>query len=299
MSRHVDVILNLGSGISSETNAESIRALFSQHGIDARVFSPTEKNGLFASIEKATNEDREILVAAGGDGTVSVCAAAAIRHGKTLGVLPLGTLNNFSKDIGIPQTLEEAVEMIATGETKAIDVAEVNGRIFINNSSIGLYPRIVIRREKQQRLGRGKWFAAFWAALKVIRLSHFLNVKLVIDGREIRRKTPFVFVGNNDYEMDLYNIGRRPSLSDGKLSVYFLRRGGRWGVIVMLLKTMIGRVKQWRDFEQFQTSEGLTIISRKKYLPVAFDGEVGVIDTPLEYTILPGALKVIVPKNDA
>jgi diacylglycerol kinase family enzyme len=165
----------------------------------------------------------------------------------------------------------------------------------VNNSSIGLYPRIVRDRDRQQRLGRGKWFAALWAAFKAVRFSHFLRVSLLIDGKEIRRKTPFVFIGNNDYEMDIYNIGRRPELDQGKLCVYFLRRGSRWGVILMLLKTLLGNIKQWEDFEEIQTDE-ITIISRKKRLPVAFDGEVKVMATPLRYKIHPRALTVIVPR---
>ncbi len=103
----------------------------------------------------------------------------------------------------IPQNIEEAVRIIAENHTKEIDVGEVNGRIFVNNSSIGLYPQIVKNRERQQeRLGHGKWRAAFWAALKILRRSPFLHVKLKTGDGERRIKTPFVFVGNNEYTMD-------------------------------------------------------------------------------------------------
>ena len=294
MPRAIDVILNAGSGSTADETGDQIVELFRAKNIDARIHELKEGVDGEALVKKAAAADGDVIVACGGDGTVSLVAAAAYRVNKTVGVLPLGTLNNFSKDIGIPQTLEEAIDIVAGGHTFDVDIAEVNGQTFINNSSIGLYPRIVHDREKQQRLGRGKWFAAFWAALKVLRFSHFLRVKLVVDGKEFTGKTPFVFVGNNDYDMDLYNIGRRPRIDGGKLSVYFLRRGGRWGVIKMLVKTLIGSLSQWSDFEHIETEE-ITIISRKKYLPVAFDGEVTAMESPLVYKIHARGLTVITP----
>jgi diacylglycerol kinase family enzyme len=104
-------------------------------------------------------------------------------------------------------------------------------------------------------------------------------------------------VGNNEYEMDLYNIGRRASLNGGELSVYFLHRGGRFGILMLLFHTLTGRVRQWRDFEQVTTGS-VTIQTRRKRLPVAFDGEVRVLETPLVYKTLPRALKVIVPPSE-
>lgn len=297
--RSADVILNAGSGGTADETAKRIVGLFREAGVEARVHELHEGDDINDLVRKAVEAEGDALVACGGDGTVNAVASAAIEHKRPLGVLPLGTLNNFSKDLGIPQELEDAVRLIVDGRTVRVDAAEVNGRVFINNSSIGLYPRIVLHREKQQeRLGRGKWFAAFWAALKVLRFSHFLRVRLVVEGKEFRGTTPFVFVGNNVYEMDLYNIGRRPRLDEGKLSVYFLRRGGRWGVIVMLLKTFTGRVKQWEDFEELQAAE-LTIVSKKKRLLVAFDGEVAAMATPLEYKSLPLALEVFVSQDSS
>lgn len=120
-------------------------------------------------------------MAGGGDGTISTVAIEVSAAGKTLGILPLGTLNNFSKDLGIPQDLNDAVRTIAKGEVHEIDLAECNGRIFINNSSIGLYPKMVVRREQQQqKLGRGKWAAAFWVESEAFPPVAFLCVS--IDG---------------------------------------------------------------------------------------------------------------------
>jgi len=298
MEKSVAVIVNANSGSGSdEKHAEQIRDAFRAVGLSAEIFVAKRGEDLVKLAHGSVKSEASVIAAGGGDGTVSVIASAIAGTDKLMGVLPLGTLNHFAKDLDLPSELPDAAKVIAEGATAEIDLGSVNGRTFINNSSIGLYPRIVRRREMQQSLGRGKWAAAAWAALKVLRLSHFLTVKIVADDAVLMRRTPFVFVGNNDYDMDLYNIGRRPRLDRGKLSVYFLRRGGRWGVIVMLLKTMIGRLKQWEDFEALQTTS-LTIESKKKQLFVAIDGEVTTFGAPLEYKILPGALRVIVPRRE-
>jgi YegS/Rv2252/BmrU family lipid kinase len=294
MARPIEVIINAGSGsVLGEETAQRLRDRFIEQGVPANVHFASS-GGEVESLAKRAVEHADIVVAGGGDGTISTVAVEVARAGKTLGVLPLGTLNNFSKDLGIPQDLSGAVETIAAGESKLIDLAEVNGRVFVNNSSIGLYPKIVLRRVEQQRLGRGKWSAALWAALQMFRLSPFLKVRIEIAGKTFLRKTPFVFVGNNEYEMDLYNIGRRVSLDEGALSVYFLHRGGRWGVVLLLVHTLFGRLRQWKDFEEVSTDE-ITIQTRRKKLHVALDGEVREMQTPLCYRIRPGALKVIVP----
>lgn len=299
MSSPVEVIINAGSGsvLAGETR-EALGAAFEAYGVEANIHLAESGEEIVELAKKFADDDTEIIVAGGGDGTISGVASEVMRSGKTLGVLPLGTLNNFSKDLRIPAELDEAVAIIAKNNVKTIDVGEVNGRMFINNSSIGLYPRIVRKRVKQQqKLKRGKWAAAAWAAWKVIRLSPLLKVKLKLQNMQFLRKTPFVFVGNNQYEMDFFNVGRRQKLDDGKLSVYFLRRGGRWGVILLVIRTIFGRLRQAKDFESINTPD-IVIQTRKKRLLVAFDGEIATMRTPLHFKVIPQALKVLAPLEE-
>ncbi len=297
LMRRIEVIINAAGGSFVEDETEKrLEEAFSANDIEANIRLARTGEEIAEFAEAAVKSESEVIVAGGGDGTISSVAAIVSRTNKTFGVIALGTLNNFSKDLQIPHEIDDAIRVIAEGYTAEIDLAELNGRIFINNSSIGLYPRIVRNRVRQQeRLGRGKWWAAMWATLRMFRLSPFLKVGIVLEGKFFLRKTPFVFVGNNQYEMEIYNIGRRSAMDKGKLSVYFLHRGGRLGVLILLLKTITGRVKQWRDFEEVLT-ETVSIQTRRKRLPVAFDGEVDTVDTPLQYKILPKALRVIVPK---
>jgi diacylglycerol kinase family enzyme len=97
--------------------------------------------------------------------------------------------------------------------------------------------------------------------------------------------------------MDLYNIGRRSHLDRGVLSVYLLRGRGRWGVILMVIRTFLGLLRQTKNFEELQTDE-LTIEMRKQKILVATDGEVSMMDAPLRYKIEHGVLNVIVPRSE-
>lgn len=296
----IDVILNAagGSFVEGETD-RMIADAFAERNVAIDLHLAKSGAEVDVLAEKAVKSDSETIVVGGGDGTISSVAAKVSKAGKTLGLLPIGTLNHFCKDLAIPMDLTEAIAVIADGYTIKVDLGEVNARTFINNSSIGLYPRIVRRRDHQiERIGRGKWSAAFFAAVRVFRRHSFFRVRFEIDGKRFLRKTPFVFVGNNEYGIDLYNIGSRESLTDAALSAYFLKRSGRWGVLILVLRTLFGRLKQWKDFESIKATE-ITIDVKKKNVMVAFDGEVAVMETPLEYRILPKALNVIVPKPDA
>jgi YegS/Rv2252/BmrU family lipid kinase len=296
MGKRVAVILNSGAGRAGNDDIEkTVTSEFERARCPVTIRRVRSGEELISTAQDSAREC-DVLVAAGGDGTISAVASVAVKAGKVLGVVPLGTLNHFSKDLGIPQDVAGAVDVIAGGNVRQVDIAEVNGRYFINNSSIGLYPRLVLTRERQQRLGYGKWWAALWALTRIVRRYPFQNVKLQLDDNELQRKIPFLFVGNNTYEMDLYNIGARPRLDQGKLCIYLLRRSGRTGLLLLILRTLFGGLRRDKNFEEFHTTK-LTVETRKSSMLVALDGEVAAIETPLEYKIHPGELKVIVPRE--
>lgn len=251
---------------------------------------------MIAAAKSALDDGLAIVVAGGGDGTMNAVASVLVDTGVPFGVLPLGTLNHFAKDMGIPLTLDEAIATVAKGVRKRIDVGEVNDRLFLNNSSLGLYPDIVRDREKQQsRLGRGKWVAACWATIGALRRYPFLSVILTMeDGQSHARRTPFVFIGNNDYTMEGFCIGERTRLDGGSLSLYVAQRPGRLGLLRLGWSALMGKLAQERDFDILST-RSMDIETRHKRLRVATDGEVTVMATPLRYRIRPGALSVIVP----
>ena len=296
----VEIILNASAGSGGQEEAKrTLREIFAaESDMEAHVSLAQSGEEIVELARRAVaDEEVQIIVAGGGDGTVNAVASELVGTGKTLGVLPLGTLNHFAKDLNIPLDLEGAARNIFEGETVKVDVGEVNGRIFINNSSLGLYPSIVRRREKQQeRLGRGKWFAALWATLEVFRRYPLFSVRLSADGQEFRRRTPFVFIGNNEYQMDTFNLGARSCLDAGQLSLHLTRDIGRLGLLRLAASALFGRLREAKDFDALCTKE-VWIETRRTRLRVATDGEVSIMKSPLHYRVRPAALRVITPKK--
>jgi diacylglycerol kinase family enzyme len=293
----IDVIINARSGAGNKVEVQHrLAQAFKATGVEARISLARNGAEVVKLAQRALRSDAQVIVAAGGDGTVSAVAATVIGSDKALGVLPSGTMNHFAKDLKIPLDLEGAVETIVADHEARVDVGEVNDHIFVNNSSLGLYPSIVREREKQQRLGWGKWPAFVWAALTVLRRYPFLGIRVSVDGQELRSRTPFVFIGNNEYEMAGFNIGRRARLDKGELSLYVTNRTGRLGLIRLALRALLGGLRQEKDFLAIRTKE-VWIETKHRRLRLALDGEVTNLVPPLHYRVRPGALRVLAPPS--
>ncbi|MGZ8392361.1 MAG: diacylglycerol/lipid kinase family protein, partial [Gemmatimonadales bacterium] len=216
---HIAVVLNATSGDGTAPKvAERLKEIFAEAGRDARITLAKGGAEINAAMRRAVEAGCEALVVGGGDGTINSGASAAVDRGIPFGVLPLGTLNHFAKDLGIPLDLDEAARVVLEGVVCKVDVGEVNGRIFLNNSSLGVYPAIVRLREKYRTTVGGKWIAALWAGLTVLRRRPFMAVRIVAEGETIVRRTPLVLVGNNEYQMSGIQAGTRESLAGGQLA---------------------------------------------------------------------------------
>lgn len=238
-----------------------------------------------------------IVVAGGGDGTVSGVAAGIVGSQAALGILPLGTLNHFAKDLGIPLDVREAVAVVAARHLERVDVGQLNDRVFVNNSSIGLYPGIVEERERLRRQGHHKWSAMAIATFRVLRGYRGVTVRIDVDGRQRTWRTPFVFVGNNEYAIDGIRLGARARLDHGKLFVYLAPRARTRDLPTLLAKALVGRASQSGAFEIVAATE-LTIDTRTvRRIRVALDGEVMTMSTPLRYRTCSRALPVVVPRR--
>jgi len=291
----IEVIVNHRSGPGQIADVQQrLEQAFKAARAVAKISLAHSGAEAIAMAGRAARGDADVIVAGGGDGTISSIVSAMIGSDKVLGVLPLGTMNHFAKDLLIPLDLEGAVATIVAGHEQKVDVGEVNGHTFINNSSLGLYPSMVREREKQQRLGRGKWPAFVLAALAVLRRYPFLDVRVGIEGQKLNSRTPFVFIGNNEYEMESLNVGSRACLDKGELSLYMTNRTGRLGLLRLALRALLGGLRQEKDFLAVSTSE-IWIGTKHKRVRVALDGEVTVMEPPLHYLVRPRALRVLTP----
>jgi len=297
--RNMIVIMNARAGTNAaeegRAQSEKISAALHAAGVRADVRGIAGDQLTQAARDAAVEPGIDAVVAAGGDGTQSAVATALAGTSMMMGVLPLGTLNHFAKDLGIPQTLDEAAAVIATGTVRSVDVARVNGRVFVNNSSIGVYPHVVRQRDQmQETLGHGKWYAMLLAILNLFRRFPQVRLKLLVNGETFEHKTPFVFVGNNVYDIALLKMGQRRRLDGGELCLYFTNRTGRIGMFRLALRALFNRLRQDKDFNALCSRE-VWIDSRHKHISVSMDGEVERLQSPLHYEIWPRALYVIAP----
>lgn len=295
-AREVIVCVNRSSGgmARGEKEAEEIRSALADAGVKARV-ELLPGGGITEHAQRAVDEGAELLIVGGGDGSISAAAGALAGTDTRLGILPLGTLNHFARDLGIPPDLAEAAKLIASGETKGVDVAEVNGRTFINNSAIGLYPLMVLDRDLQQkRLGRSKRLAMLVASARTLfRFGHY-RLTLTVNDEQARVETPLLFVGNNDYRLDIGAPGRRESVADGRLSVFVMRKKTRRGLIAASIRALFNRTRP-DDMVQLEGVQRLLVSSRRTHLVISVDGEIEAASPPLNYRVRKHALKVIAP----
>jgi diacylglycerol kinase family enzyme len=299
-------LLNERAGAAQSYGADVLRdilaAAFARRGVAAEL-QFVSGTGLHRAAEaaaaKATGGEIDAVVVGGGDGTVSTVAGVLAGTGIPLGVLPLGTLNHFAKDLGIPLDLDAAVAVICAALTHRVDVAEVNGRVFINNSSIGIYPFMVLDRERRRRLHRlSKWSAMALAALKTLRYFPVRRLSVRVAQWTEPCRSPLVFVGNNKYLLTPPALGRRERLDQGVLSLYVAKPQSRLGLIRLALRSLLGLLGDDRDMRTF-TAPAADILTRKRRLLVATDGEVTKLRPPLHYVIRPHALRVFVPAPSA
>ena len=291
----VTVLLNRGGGaVSADPNlaARASKALAAA-GIDAEVEFVSGSECAVRCRAVAERGDTQLIVG-GGDGTVSAASSALVGTETRLGILPLGTLNHFARDLGIPTDLDEAAELIASGKERRVDVGEMNEHIFINNSAIGLYPLMVVDRDLQRRtLGRSKRLAMIVASLRtLVRFNHHRLTLTVNEERTGRVDTPLLLVGNNDYRTDIAAPGARERLDGGELCVFVMRKKTRRGLIAASVRALFNRTRH-DDMVRLDGIERLRVASHRSQFAVSLDGEVVRATPPLDYKIRKKALRVI------
>jgi diacylglycerol kinase family enzyme len=283
---------------SGDAFGRDLASAFAGAGIAAELqFVPGERmrQAAVEVRERAARGELDAVAVAGGDGTVGAVASALAGTGIPLGVLALGTLNHFAKDLGIPLELPAAVAMIGDGHVRSVDVADVNGQVFVNNSSIGLYPYMVLDRERRRsRHGQAKWAATVLAAFRTLRYLPVRRLSVRAGGWDEPCRTPCVFVGNNQYRLAGPALGTRERLDEGRLSLYVAPSQSRSALLLLAMRSALGLVDEKHDLRVLQ-ADCVEIGSRTSRLLVSLDGEVAVLRPPLTYRLRPSALTVFSP----
>jgi diacylglycerol kinase family enzyme len=258
------LLINPRAGNAETVNPEELAGVARARGIDARVLEETERAGEVARAAAA-----DALGVAGGDGSLGPVAQVALERDLPFVCVPFGTRNHFARDLGL--RLGDPVSGLASfdGTERRIDVGRADGRLFLNNVSLGLYARLVHRRERHRRRREALARLRAWAIV----LTHREPLGITIDGKPT--ETDVVLVANNAYDTNLPTIGRRERLDEGLLHLYVAG-----------------------DDPGERAAERFVVDAKAGRLEAAIDGEPDVLRTPLEFRIEPRALRVLVPARE-
>jgi len=262
------------------------------HQVELRMIGRHDLPACFSALSR--RDDLDAVVIGGGDGTILSAVGNGLGRDRPLGILPLGTLNLFARDIGLPLDPIRAARAVACAGTAAIDLAEVDGRPFAIWASLGMHPWIVRRRDHLQRHRMRKMTAMAIAALRG--LVHFpqVDVTLTLDRTETRRvRTPMLFISNNTWRDEPPPLSRQ-TLDTGRLEVHIATCPGRFSLLCLAVETMLGRWRTSRRLRTFSASE-VEVASPRRRLMLSLDGEVAVMSTPLLFRVRPRALNVLIP----
>ena len=294
--RHYHIIFNpnagtaLTAGITTAMLGEMFAAAGLSFDIDDDDDEPLEER-----IARAIAGPAEVVVAGGGDGTVLAVAEALLGTDKTLAILPLGTLNGLARDLQLPLDVPTAIQQLNTLEARAIDVGEVNGRAFLHNVIIGLVPGIGVGREKVRGSGwRGKVKFTLFMLRRLARARR-IALALRLNGTDVRvERMQSLVVVNNSYDQWFGRFMARRRLDRGRLTAYLVRNLRVRDAIRLTIEMMFGTWGNDRVIEYEKVQE-LTVMSKKRRLSVSMDGDVMILDTPLEFAVRPRSLSVLAP----
>lgn len=269
---------------------------------ELHVCRPGQLAGLAREAARRARAAGSAVVAVGGDGTLNTVAQAAHELGCTMGVVPQGTFNYFARSHGIPTDTAEAVRLLLNAAPQAVQVAGVNGHLFLVNASLGLYPDLLEDREAfKARFGRNRWVALGAALVTLLRAQRPWRLRIE-QGRCVRDvRTLTLFVGNNRLQLAQVGVPAAdpaPGAGSGRITAVMLRPVGLLTLLGLLLRGALGTLGDAHSVEHFEFEHLVVWPARawgRRRVKVAFDGEVTRMRAPLEFRVLPTPLSLLKP----
>lgn len=299
--RTVFVFLNASSGTASTLGLTpaALGESFAGRGIKAEIVSPGQDGDFATLLDRARKSPAQTLVAAGGDGTVTALAEIAVETGKTLAILPLGTANLLARDLGIPLEREAWLDTFDAMEPRQIDIARVNGRVFLHKIVVGLMPGIASARERLRSRSGPLPALAFVGFIKR-RIERFRRfpIDIDIDGNGPHRtRLSAVAVANNAYSEGFGRVFQRERLDTGKLAVYIARHITVADTLRLFGGMLVGN---WYRADALTAIDAQTVVldRKKRIVKAMVDGDPMTLENPLRIEATPGALSILAPKQD-
>lgn len=288
------IILNPASGADDENGGKALP-------YDPRVeVRRLKKPGdLEATVKAALDDGCDPIIAAGGDGTICGVAGCLVDTDRRLGLLPFGTFNYFARSLGVPEKTDEAMAVALDGEDCKLTVGEINGRLFLNNASLGAYAAILeVREGVYRRWGRSR-IAAYWSViLAMISVYRPLTMKITVDGMEQHVRAPMAFVSVSPYQLEEMGLDGVDAIRSGKLALFIPRETLRLKLLWRAIRIFFRGARRGEDYTLI-TGREIVIETRRSDRLVARDGERERMAGPYVFRIREDALTVKVPRSEA
>ena len=296
------IVMNAASGHNDADDERQVMAsVFENAGRKfefLKIDNPSQISEVCERAIRLATEQRGVVVAAGGDGTINAVAGAVLGTGCPFGVLPQGTFNYFGRVNAIPQETRAAAVALLNANVSPVQVGEVNGRIFLVNASLGLYPQLLEDREAwKQQLGRSRLVAFLSGLATLVKARGQLKLEIELAGQRAFLRTPTLFVGNNHLQLTRVGIDENHAgaVNRGELAGIALRPIGTLALFGLLARGLLGRLGEADNIDSF-SFRTLSVSPRgRKRVKVATDGEVMWMKAPLVFQVAEDPLLLLIP----
>ncbi|WP_167401071.1 diacylglycerol/lipid kinase family protein [Achromobacter spanius] len=295
------IVLNTGSGRGdAQVLQDTIRGILDEAGRRYTLMAVDDPIHLTETAQaavKRAQDEQGVVIAAGGDGTLNAVAATVLGKGVPFGILPQGTFNYFGRTYGISQDTDVALRGFLQGHIEPVRVGQLNGRLFLVNASLGLYPTLLEDREAyKQRFGRSRMVALWSGLITLLRAPRQLRLQLEEEGVVRDLRTPTLVVGNN--KLQLEHVGIESSeLERDRLVAMTVKPVGTLALYGLLVRGLFSRLGEAEHVISFGFDRMRVRIRGRNRVKVAMDGEISWMSTPLEFKVADEKLPLVVPAD--
>jgi diacylglycerol kinase family enzyme len=299
------ILINPGAGGHDlQQTREMLARVFGESGRPydfVPIARPADLAAVSAGTAARAGRSGSVVVAVGGDGTINTVAQAAWKEGCTLGILPQGTFNMFARDHGIPLDLETAARALLAARPEPVQVGEINGRLFLVNASLGLYPQLLQDREAfKKQFGRHRWVAVVSALLTLFRWRRQLALEVELNGQRTLLRTPTLFVCNNRLQLERVGVEAEVAsqVGEGRLVAVAASPIGTWTMAWLLLRGAFGRLGEAQQVRSFACRSLAVRVLGRRRVKVAADGEVSAMSPLLRFAVAVRPLTLMLPRPE-
>lgn len=292
------VIRNRGSGRGDTAGqVQTIRDALQGKVAEFALRETDKGEQLIHLARTAVDDGFDLIVALGGDGTQSAVAGALVGTDAVMGILPGGTFNYFARDMGVGDTIEDALDTLLEAKVRLVDVGQIENLVFLNNVSLGAYPHILKTREGiYKQWGRSR-VAAYCSVLVALRrLRDPMHLTARIEGRSHHFTTALVFVARSAYQLESFGLDGADAIRAGRFAVLIARARRPIPLLRSAFRLAFGLSAKDSDFDLILT-DSLSIETRKRQQLIAHDGEKTRMVSPFHLKVRRGELKVLVPAD--